>query len=163
MDAPWLSSQMCVPHPSDDVALVDDNVRLPEDGPEHQPHRDGRHCERHPEMRFAGRHAQTAKGSKHQFSPRAHTNRHRLAHMSEVANAGLLPKSSHLVSMFASAGPRGPEIRSIRKSIIVRELFTACSLGSAHSASQFGENMAANYQSMKMSGVIEILELADNV
>jgi hypothetical protein len=69
---PRLAAQAGVPHPADDVALVEDDVGLPNDGPKHETHGRGSHGKRHSELRFTRRHAKTAKESEHLYSPGAH-------------------------------------------------------------------------------------------
>ena len=43
------------PHNPDKIALIDNNIGLPEDGPEHQAHSNGGHGQRHPKMGIGGR------------------------------------------------------------------------------------------------------------
>src|SRR4029077_1401730 len=52
---------------SNDTSLIDDNIRLPHDSPEHQGHRDSRYGERNRQMRFAYWVQQVTQRSNHLF------------------------------------------------------------------------------------------------
>jgi hypothetical protein len=49
------ATKSSVRHKSDEIALIDNDLGLPEDGPEHQAHSDGGHGQRDPKLGFGRR------------------------------------------------------------------------------------------------------------
>jgi hypothetical protein len=94
------------PHPLDEIALICDDVRLPDDGPEHQAHCDSCHAQSKSQMRFSCRYTETTNQSDHWFLlAHGRINRLRIGSCVQVASAGMIPKPPHCAETVANMGP----------------------------------------------------------
>ena len=62
------TAKLSVPQNSDEIALVDDDIGLPDDGPEHQAQGHDGQGQRHPKIGIGNWFIQTVKSSNHLFS-----------------------------------------------------------------------------------------------